>query len=253
MFLPKVSVVIPVYNGERYIGQTLNSVLNQTLQDFEIIVVNNDSTDKTVKIVKSFKDKRITLTSFSGGIGKTGAANYGIKKACGKFLQVFDADDVMCNFKLEYESKILEEKKDAGFVYSDAIIIDDDGHIQGPYFLPTREKRNVLMRFPKNQFSYNKLKKIDFIPSGSVLMKMSCAKEMNGFDESMEIGEDWDLWLRLAEAYPVEYLPIPTYLYRVHEKSIIGKAIIAKKLDRINKTIRAKIKEREKAKKKTLK
>jgi len=223
-------------------------VLAQTLYDLELIVVNNDSTDNTAKIVKGFHDKRLKLMSFSGGIGKTGAANYGMKKASAEFLQFFDSDDVMCNFKLEYESKILEKKKKAGFIYSDAIIINGDGHIQGPYFLPTRGKRNILMPFTKNPFNYDKLKKIDFIPSGSVLMRMDCAREAQGFDESMKIGEDWDLWLRLAENHPVEYWPVPTYLYRVHDASLIGKAIVEKKLHEINKIIKAKVRERERKK-----
>ena len=84
-------------------------------------------------------------------------------------------------------------------------------------------------------------------------MRMDCTKKAGGFDETMEIGEDWDLWLRLAEEYPVEYLSIPTYLYRVHEASIIGRAIVARKLDRINKVIRKRIRERTKEKKKGLK
>lgn len=240
----KVSVVVPVYNGEKYIADTIKSILAQTLKEFELIVVNNDSTDGSEDIVKGFRDKRIKLLQFKGGIGKTGAANYGMKKARGKFLQFFDADDIMCNFKLEYESKILDTKNKSGFVYSDAIIIDSNGQIQGPYFLPTRGKRNVLMPFPRIPFSYKRFKKIDFIPSGSILIRTKCARAAGGFDESMEIGEDWDLWLRLSERYPVEYLPIPTYLYRVHEKSLIGRAIVQNRLEKVNKAVKAKIRER---------
>ena len=246
----KVSVVTAVYNGEGYIADTIKSILAQTLQDFELIVVDNESTDKTRKIVKSFKDKRIKLLHFSGGIGKTGAANHGMKKATGEFLQFFDADDIMCNFKLEYESRILEEKAKAGFVYSDALIIDEWGAIQGPYFLPTRGKRNVLMPFPKIPFTYSKFKKIDFVPGGSVLMRMKCAKALKGFNETMAVGEDWDLWLRLAENHPVEYLPIPTYMYRVHENSLIGRAIIENKLAEVNKIVKANIRERARLRKK---
>ncbi len=141
-------------------------------------------------------------------------------------------------------------KETRRLVYSNAIIIDSNSHILGPYFLPTRGKRHVQMPFPHNPFDYNRLKKEDFVPSGSVLLRMNKAKEAKGFDESLKIGEDWDLWLRLSEEHPVEYLPIPTYLYRVHDASLIGRAIVEKKLDDINNVIKSKIKERAKERKK---
>src|SRR3954451_15211482 len=122
----KVTVLIPVYNGEKYIWAAIHSLLNQTFEDFEILIINDGSTDKTPDIIRSFKDDRIVvINQQNGGIAK--ALNKGLIHAKGQYVARFDADDVCTAYRLAEQVKFLDENREYAVVGSDAEYIIENG------------------------------------------------------------------------------------------------------------------------------
>jgi glycosyltransferase involved in cell wall biosynthesis len=109
MTSPKVSVCIPVYNGEDYLSETIKSVLNQSFQDFEIVIVDNQSTDKTVNIIQSFNDSRIVFFQNETNIGLIGNWNMVMKKARGKYIKILPADDLIYPDCLKLQVEVFEK------------------------------------------------------------------------------------------------------------------------------------------------
>ncbi|MBN1940952.1 MAG: glycosyltransferase, partial [Candidatus Diapherotrites archaeon] len=206
---PKVSVIMSVFNAEKYVKDAVQSVLDQTLKDFEFIIVNDNSTDSTHKIIKKFKDKRIRYFKRNYNSGKGHSVNLAFKKARGEYGCIFDADDLMVNYKLEVASGIMDKHKECGLVYGNAWIMDENSEITGPFSFPTRDKRHISQPFPNYDFSLKKLSKKNFIPQGTTTFRMSAIRKVGGIDENLTTGEDWDLWLRIAEHFEVRYLPVP--------------------------------------------
>ena len=118
--MTKISVIIGVYNAEKYLAETIESVINQTFKDWELILVDDGSTDNSQKIAKEFeeKDQRIKILEKENG-GRASAINFGLKKAQGEYIAFLDADDLMPKERLEIEFKELKENKKIDFVYGD--------------------------------------------------------------------------------------------------------------------------------------
>ena len=222
---PKVTVIMSAYNTESYIAEAIESILNQTLTDFELIIVNDSSKDKTGKIAKKFKDKRIRYFERKTNHGKSHAVNFAFKKARGKYACIFDADDVMVNYKLEVCTKLLDKKPDYGLIYGNAWVINEASEITGPLSFPSRAKRNIYDQFPDLSFSMKKLTTKCFFSQGSTFFRMAAIKKVGGLDENLHVAEDWDLWIRIGEKYKVYYLPVPLYLYRINPKGLLSQAI----------------------------
>jgi glycosyltransferase involved in cell wall biosynthesis len=219
--MTKVSVIMPAYNSEKYVAEAIQSILSQTFRDFELIIVNDASPDSSDKIIKKFKDKRIRYFRRKYNKGKCHSNNFGIKKARGKYLMIFDSDDIMVKCKIEVLSRILDENPDAGLVYSDALVCDEEGKILGPYSVPLPKKIRMSGKFKDNKFSLKKMLDRDYIPQGSTMFTKKAIKKVGLFDEEFKIAEDWDMWLRISEKFRVVYAPIPTYIYRRRTGSLI--------------------------------
>jgi len=248
---PKVTVIMSAYNAERFVAESIQSVLNQTLKDFELIVINDASKDRTGPIVKKFRDKRIKYFERKQNNGKSHAVNFGFEKAQGKYACIFDADDVMVNYKLEVCTKILDKNPEYGLVYGNAWAIDEASEITGPLSFPSRAKRNIGDQFPDLSFSMEKLGEKCFFSQGSTLFRMEAIRKVGGLDEELHVAEDWDLWLRIAEKYKVYYCPVPLYLYRINPKGLLSQAINNKTHESTKQKVLQKMKERlEKAGKK---
>ncbi len=222
---PKVSVIMSAYNSERYVGEAIQSILNQTMKDFELIVINDASKDNTGKEVKKFKDPRIKYIERKHNAGKSHAVNFALKKVRGKYACIFDADDVMVNYKLEVSAKVLDRHPKCGLVYGHAWVIDEASEIIGPLFFPSRAERSIDDPFPDMSFSMAKLLKGAIFPQGSTLFRMEAIRKVGPLDESLHVAEDWDLWIRIAEKYDFYYLPVPLYLYRINPKGLLSQAI----------------------------
>lgn len=207
--MPVISVAIPVYNGERTIRETIASVLNQTLTDFELLIIDDGSTDSTSAIAASFTDPRIKLLSYPNA-GLAASRNRGIREAKGEFISFIDTDDLWTPDKLESQYQALRENPEAVLAYSWTDCIDAAGNFfrRGSHFTVNG---NVYAHILVN----------NFIESGSnVLIRRSVFEEVGLFDESLKAAEDQDMWIRIAARYPVVAVPKPQILYRVSQTSM---------------------------------
>jgi glycosyltransferase involved in cell wall biosynthesis len=205
--MPEISIVIPAYNAEKTIKKTIESVLEQTYQDFEVIVINDGSIDKTVQIVESFKDKRINIFSYEN-CGLPTARNRGIYRSTGEFIAFLDADDLWTKDKLEMQLNALKESPEAGLAYSWTCFMDVDEQGEAVSFL----------RSPEYAFAgdvYQQLLIGDFIHSGSnTLIRYQAIQAAGEFEPTLKSCEDWDYWLRIAARFHFVVVPKYQILYR---------------------------------------
>ena len=212
----KVSLIIPAYNVEKLIEMTLESVENQTLKDFECIIVNDFSTDNTFEVIKNYIRNRpgFRLVSHRANAGLSAARNTGIRFARGEYIAFLDADDLIMPESLELRAKTLDTVRDNDSVigtYAGSITIDMNCKV------PPIGKEI-------------KLKKIDFITAGGncpfnanqPMFKTKLFKNLGGFDHSLKQAEDYDMWMRLLR-YGYSIIPTNKQLvtYRQTEGSMI--------------------------------
>ncbi|MBW4685413.1 MAG: glycosyltransferase [Komarekiella atlantica HA4396-MV6] len=207
--MPKISVIIPAYNSEKTIKTTIESVLNQTFVDFELIIINDGSQDSTLDIISQFKDSRIKVFSFSNSGGNV-SRNRGLNYAVGEFISFLDADDIWTADKLELQLKALQENSQAVVAYSWTDYINENGE-----FVVSGTHINI------NGNIYENLLLTNFLENGSnPLIRREALIELGGFDQSLSAAQDWDMWLRLA--YKLDFVCIPSVqiLYRISANSV---------------------------------
>lgn len=219
--MPKVSVIIPAYNAEKTIRATIETVQQQTFQDFELIIVNDGSKDKTLEIVASIEDERIKVFSYQNS-GLSTARNRGISKANGEYIALLDADDFWTPDKLELQLLALSDRPQAGVAYS------------WTYFMDVDEQGQVAFLHPSNPYNfagnvYEKLLISDFIHSGSNTLILKQAIDSVGeFDPTLKSCEDWDYWLRLATRWHFVVVPKYQIYYRRSASSMSSKVEVMK-------------------------
>lgn len=198
-----------VYNGERFLREAIESILNQTYRDFEFLIINDGSTDSSREIILSYKDPRIRLIDNEQNIGLTHSLNKGIKLAKGKYTARMDADDISMPERLEKEIVFLETHTDYAVV--------------GTFLKVMNEKSKVIYTIEKpiedaqiREF----LQKDNCIGHGSTLMRNICLFDVGLYDESIEKSQDYDLWLRISEKYKIANIPDYLYIWRSHEKNL---------------------------------
>ena len=204
---PLVTVVIPAYNAEQVIATTLTSVIHQTYQNLEILVVDDGSCDRTAEIVTGFtqKDSRVRLIQQTNG-GVAAARNTGISAAQGEFIAPLDADDVWYPSNLQRQVDcLLNSPAQAGLAYSWSIDID------------AADRPTGVVRASRIEGEvYTTLLLHDFIANASsVMLRRSCLEEIGGYNTSLKQrqgqgSEDWDIYLRMAERY--EFRVVPEFL-----------------------------------------
>ncbi|MCL1471489.1 glycosyltransferase [Argonema antarcticum] len=207
--MPLISVVIPVYNGEKTVRETSESVLSQTFKDFELIVINDGSTDKTIEIISRIQDERLKVFSYPNA-GLAASRNRGISLAKGEYISFIDADDMWTPDKLEGQLKALQENPQAAVAYSWSDCIDESSK---------NFRSGTYLTF--NGDVYENLLLTNFVDNGSnALIRKEVFSEVGGFDESLKSGEDWDMWLRLAAKYHFVAVSKPQILYRITASSM---------------------------------
>ncbi len=206
--MPLISVILPVYNGELTIRKTVESVLSQTLSNWELIIINDGSKDSTLDILYSFYDYRLQIFSYENA-GQAVSRNRGLSHAQGEYISFIDADDLWTNDKLEAQLKVLQSNPQARVAYSWTNYIDENGE------LILQGKR---VNYHGNL--YQKLLVSNFLENGSnPLICRKALDEVGGFEPSLTPAEDWDLWLRLAAKYDFVLVPCPQILYRISATS----------------------------------
>ncbi len=206
---PRISVVIPAYNCVATVAETIQSVLDQTFEDVEVLVINDGSTDATLETVSAFGDPRVRVHSFENG-GLAVSRNRGIALARGEFVAFLDADDLWTPDKLADQLAALEAHPEAALAYS----LTDHIDMQGNYL-------GLCSHHFVNGDVYAELMKFCFLACGSnPLVRKSVLDEVGGFDPVFNPAEDWDLWLRIARRFPFVGVPKPQILYRLNAFSM---------------------------------
>jgi len=217
--MPAISVVIPAYNAAKTILETIRSVQRQSFTDFELIVIDDGSTDETLSLLATVEDSRLRILSFENG-GISMARNRGIEHARGEFISFLDADDLWTADKLERQLAVLRQQPEAGAAYSWTYIIDE--HSKWLFTIdPVYFEGNV----------YAQMLVRNFLVSGSsnVLIRRLAVESTGNFDISLKYAQDKDYWIRLAAKWPFALVPHYQILYRRHGGTTSSRIDLAEK------------------------
>lgn len=200
-----ISIIIPVYNAEKYLREAIDSALQQTYKECEVIVVDDGSTDNTPKILLEYRSQ-IQIISQSNQ-GSAAACNAGVKAAKGEWISFLDADDVWLPEKL---ARQMEDCGSNAISHTDSICFGDaltNEILRSSFEIPYSGKvlEHLLIR--------------NFITKSTVLMRRQIFQELGGFDVSYISVEDWPFFLKVCAAHELGYLPDAVVRYRVHKKS----------------------------------
>lgn len=236
IFITKISVIIPTYNYAEFISACIDSVINQTYQDHEIIVVDDGSNDNTKEVIKKYNDKILYFFKENGG--PSSARNYGIEKATGDYVCFLDADDVFLPKKLEFQAAYINEHKseNIGLLYSDYYCVSRKLKITQYYESRGFKTHDEALRY---LFSYN------YINTSTVMIPKDCIDDIGVFNESYRYLEDYELWLRIGCKYKFGYINKPLVKTRSHFKNLRNKVDsfeITKNAKKIKEEMRNKIK-----------
>lgn len=211
---PYISVGIPVYNGEVTIAETIQSVLSQTFTNFELIIVDDGSTDRTTEIIQAIKDPRIRLLSFKNA-GLAVSRNHIITSARGSYISFLDADDLWTKDKLADQYQALLNTPSAAVAYSFTDYIDGSSRWlrSGSHIIVNGDPLGYLLL-------------TDFLENGSnALICRSACEQIGGFDENFSSAADWDFFLKLAMRYLFVCVPKPQILYRLTDHSMSSQVL----------------------------
>lgn len=203
-----VSVILPTYNRSHLIGDAIQSVLDQSYTDFELIVIDDGSTDDTANLVQAFNDNRIRYIYQPNG-GVANARNHGVRQAKHDLITFLDSDDVYLPHKLQKQVDYFQAHPNTVFLYSNYLFVDADLnlietrrlHVQGHVF------RKLLWRCE--------------IPTPTVMMKRCVFETAGGFDETLALREDVDLWWRIAARHPISCIDEPLVQVRWHPDNTV--------------------------------
>lgn len=203
---PKVSVIIPTYNREKFIGAAIESVINQSFKEFEILVVDDGSSDNTQKLIATITDPRLHYIHQENR-GRSNARNQALKLAKAKYICFLDSDDLYLPNKLELQVNYMEKNQDIAMIYTSALCIDADEKM-----LPEKYEANVSgWLYPKIAFF-----KPVTITLPTVMLRREVIEKVGNFDEEMERFEDTDLWRRVSKHFYIGAISEPTCLLRTH-------------------------------------
>ncbi len=201
---PSVTIVLPVYNGERFLTKSIDSIINQTYKNYELIIVDDSSIDATSKIIKYYSDKDSRIKSITNMTNKglPYSLNRGFELSKGDYLTWTSDDNMYHEQAIEKMVSFLAQNEDCGLVFADMNLVDENDEIIGSRIT---EHQNI--------YSRNCV--------GACFMYRSECKEIIGdYDEKKGLVEDYDYWLRIASIYRIERIPEVLYDYRYHNNSL---------------------------------
>lgn len=207
--MPAISVIIPTYNYARFIGFCLESIFAQTYKDFEIIVVDDGSTDDTAEVLKKYEDKIHYI--YQPNKGPAVASNAGIKVAKGEYIAFIGSDDLWLPDKLEDQVRVFNEDMKVGIVFSDASSFNENGIISKSIL----EEENIC-----TGFCFERLFMGNYLIMSTVMIRKACLEKSGLFDEELSSVEDYDLCLRISAFYKIEFVDKILAMRRVHPSNI---------------------------------
>ena len=211
-YLPQISVILPIYNGEMYLAEAIDSILSQTYHDFELIIINDCSSDRTPEILSTYTDDRIRIVNNPSNLKLSRSLNKGIELARGQLIARMDADDISLPERFEKQIAFLERNPEIGVVGSQLKKIDENGNFSG-YI--SRELLPEILRW-----------ELFFGPPlghPSVMMRADILKTVGGYSNDLLVAVDYELWTRLIKITRFANLPEPLVLYRKHPETMSSK------------------------------
>ncbi|MFC2020406.1 glycosyltransferase [Chloroflexota bacterium] len=201
--MAKISVIIPVYNYGKYLKEAVESVLSQQYTDYEIIIVNDGSTDNTTEVVKEFENHpRIKLITHQENLGLAPSCHEAIEASASDYIVRLDADDYFDENALLILANILDSNPEAGLVYPDYFLISEEGKLLDYVRLPKSGKEVKLLDLPAN--------------GAGTLFRRSCYEAVGGYDLSLRVEDNYDLWLKFLDRFKVCNVNLPLFYYRRH-------------------------------------
>jgi glycosyltransferase involved in cell wall biosynthesis len=204
--MPKVSVIIPAYNYADYTVNAVESVLAQTFHDYEIIVVNDGSTDETEKKLRRFIADRRIIYIYQENHGVAHARNTGIKNSFGEYVAFLDCDDLYMPDKLERSVQALDKNQSLSFIYTPVLFVSESGRTLG------RDREKCYSGKVFDRLILN-----NFIRNSTAVIRRHCFDKIGLFDEALFYTADWEMWLRVSSIFGVGYIGAPLSKYRQRE------------------------------------
>jgi len=213
---PLASIIIPVYNQAEYVAEAVRSALAQDWPNFEVLIIDDASTDNTPEVISAFaKDERISIFRNDRNLDCVRTFNRGISLSKGEYFGILAADDTWEPEFLEKCVNALERHHEAGFAYTRLNLIESQGR-KRPRF-----KDRIVHRADHfgDEFS-NIIRQLNPIPHHATVVRKVCLEEVGLYDEELTTTHDWDLWLRLSRKFPVVFINEYLANYRVHETNV---------------------------------
>lgn len=213
--MPKVSVIIPAYNIAPYLPEAIESVLRQTYQDFEILVVDDGSTDNTVEVASHYAP-RVKLVIKDNG-GPASARNAGMRQAAGEYIAFLDGDDSWVPDKLAEQVELLDTNPAIGLVFGRAQMFRQSEN--------ARQLGEIIGYTETPTLGFLLLG--NFIPAQTVLFRLTCLDQVGYMKESdaLPVAEDFEFWLRFAKSFPLAGINRTLAYYRIHESNLLGSGL----------------------------
>ncbi len=207
---PKISIIMPVYNTQDYLAEAIESVLDQTFYDFELIIVDDDSSDKTLNIAKKYakKDERIKIIKNEINKNIGASLNNGIYYSSAKIIARMDGDDISMPTRLEKQYKLLSKNKELAVVGCNMITIDEEGNEIGRRSYTTDSEALKKKMFRYSPFAHP-----------STMYRKEVFQESGGYNPALSPTEDLDLWMKIGRKYELSNVPEYLFKYRVYKRS----------------------------------
>lgn len=206
--MPKISVIMPAYNAEKYIAEAIESILGQTFDDFEFIIINDCSTDRTEEIVLSYDDPRIVYVKNEENLGVAATLNKGLAIAKGEYIARMDADDISLPERFAKQVEYLDEHNDAAVLGCSIERFSSDRSLDIRRFSADFDSMMVDMLFACG------------VAHPSVMMRAEVIRSLGGYDEAFNGLEDYELWCRVLEKHKITTLPDILLRYRIHGSQV---------------------------------
>ena len=209
---PKITVLMPLFNGERFVREAIESILNQTFTDFEFLIIDDGSTDGSVEIFASYDDPRIRLITNGENLGVTASLNRGVDLARGEYLARMDCDDVSLPTRLAEQVSFLDGNPDCAMVAAKVTMTDEDGNDCGAWLDDWKTvTHEALCRF---------LPRANCIAHPGIMIRKAILSRYR-YNELQHVAQDYDLWLRMcADGLVISKLEKPLLRYRIHSASV---------------------------------
>ncbi|MCK4918257.1 MAG: glycosyltransferase family 2 protein [Candidatus Pacebacteria bacterium] len=205
---PVVTVLMPVYNGEKYLKEAINSILNQTFNDFEFLIINDGSTDKSEEIICSYKDLRIKLINNEVNLGIIKSLNKGIDLAKGKYIARMDADDISLPKRLEIQVKFMDKNPRIGIAGSWAKVLENGKTQKYAKIISDPEKIKITLLF-----------RCLLIHPSIIIRKNLLEKNNLRYNLNHEHAEDYGLWNNAVKCFPITNIKNALIQYRIHDSN----------------------------------